>query len=217
MLGLQLGRDPGAPLRVLALGAHADDIEIGCGGTVLRLLAEHPDLEVDWVVLSGDGERAAEATESAAAFLQGAAAARIAVERFRDGFLPYTGAQVKEYFEGLKSRVSPDLVLTHRLEDRHQDHRLVAELTWNTFRDHLILEYEIPKYEGDLGQPNLFVPLERAHCERKVELLRKHFPSQAGRDWFADQTFWSLLRLRGLESRAPSTFAEAFHARKLLL
>jgi LmbE family N-acetylglucosaminyl deacetylase len=217
VLGLQLGRDPGAPLRVLALGAHADDIEIGCGGTVLRLLAEHPDLEVDWVVLSGDGERAAEAAESAAAFLQGAAAARIAVERFRDGFFPYTGAEVKEYFEGLKSRVSPDLVLTHRLEDRHQDHRLVAELTWNTFRDHLILEYEIPKYEGDLGQPNLFVPLERAHCERKVELLRKHFPSQAGRDWFADQTFWSLLRLRGLESRAPSTFAEAFHARKLVL
>jgi LmbE family N-acetylglucosaminyl deacetylase len=217
MLGLRLGRDPEAPLRVLALGAHADDIEIGCGGTVLRLLAEHPNLTVDWVVLSGDGERAAEAAESAAAFLQGAAAARIAVERFRDGFFPYTGAEVKEYFEGLKSRVSPDLVLTHRLDDRHQDHRLVAELTWNTFRDHLILEYEIPKYEGDLGQPNLFVPLERAHCERKVELLLKHFFSQAGRDWFSDQTFWSLLRLRGLESRAPSTFAEAFHARKLVL
>ncbi len=217
MLGLTLGGDPDAPLHVLVLGAHADDIEIGCGGTLLRLVSEHPNLTVDWVVLSGDGERATEAAESAAAFLDGAGAARIAVERFRDGFFPYVGAEVKQFLEGLKSRVSPDLILTHRLEDRHQDHRLVAELTWNTFRDHLILEYEIPKYEGDLGQPNLFVPLERQHCERKVELLLKHFPSQSGRDWFADQTFWAMLRLRGLESRAPSTFAEAFHARKLVV
>jgi LmbE family N-acetylglucosaminyl deacetylase len=217
MLGLTLARDPEAPLRVLAIGAHADDIEIGCGGTLLRLVAEHTNLSVDWVVLSGLGERAGEATDSAAAFLQGAAETRVTVEQFRDGFFPYLGGAVKEFFEQLKSTVTPDLVFTHRLEDRHQDHRLVAELTWNTFRDHLVLEYEIPKYEGDLGHPNLFVPLEAELCERKVELLRKCFPSQAGRAWFADDTFSALLRLRGVESNAPSRYAEAFHARKLVL
>jgi LmbE family N-acetylglucosaminyl deacetylase len=217
MLGLTLARHPETPLRVLAIGAHADDIEIGCGGTLLRLVAEHPNLSVDWVVLSGLGERAGEAADSAAAFLQGAADTRVTVERFRDGFFPYLGGAVKEYFERLKSRVAPDLVLTHRLEDRHQDHRLVAELTWNTWRDHLVLEYEIPKYEGDLGQPNLFVPLTQDQCERKVELLRKCFPSQAGRAWFSDDTFMALLRLRGVESNAPGRYAEAFHARKLVL
>ena len=217
MLPVSLGLDADAPLRVLAIGAHADDIEIGCGGTILRLVGEHRDLTVDWVVLSGDGDRADEAGDSAAAFLAGAARRQVTVERFRDGFLPYDGGAVKELFERLKSRVDPDLILTHRLEDRHQDHRLVSELTWNTWRDHLILEYEIPKYEGDLGQPNLFVPLAAEVCERKVELLRKGFPSQAGRYWFTDDTFWSLLRLRGLESRSPSRYAEAFTARKLTL
>jgi LmbE family N-acetylglucosaminyl deacetylase len=216
MLGLNLRRDPDEPLRVLALGAHADDIEIGCGGTLLRLIAEHPGLVAHWVVLSGKGERAREAADSASAFLQGTGASTIEVEAFRDGFFPYEGAAVKQFFEGLKSRVSPDLVLAPRLEDRHQDHRLVAELTWNTFRDHVILEYEIPKYEGDLGQPNLFVPLEREQAERKIELLLKHFPSQAGRSWFGDETFWAILRLRGIESNAPSRLAEAFHARKLV-
>jgi LmbE family N-acetylglucosaminyl deacetylase len=217
MLGLTLARDPETPLRVLAIGAHADDIEIGCGGTLLRLVAEHPNLSVDWVVLSGLGERAVEAADSAAAFLQGAAETRVTVGQFRDGFFPYLGGAVKEFFEQLKPRVAPDLVLTHRLEDRHQDHRLVAELTWNTFRDHLVLEYEVPKYEGDLGQPNLFVPLTQDQCERKVELLRKCFPSQAGRAWFSDDTFMALLRLRGVESNAPGRYAEAFHARKLVL
>jgi LmbE family N-acetylglucosaminyl deacetylase len=215
MLPVSLG--PAGPLRVLAVGAHADDIEIGCGGTILRLVAEHRGLTVDWVVLSGTGDRGAEAADSAAAFLDGAAERRVVVERFRDGFFPYDGAAVKERFERLKAEVDPDVVFTHRLEDRHQDHRLVAELTWNTFRDHLILEYEIPKYEGDLGQPNLFVPLAAELCERKVELLRKGFPSQAGRDWFTDDTFWAQLRLRGLESRSPSRYAEAFGARKLVL
>jgi LmbE family N-acetylglucosaminyl deacetylase len=217
VLGLTLARDPETPLRVLAIGAHADDIEIGCGGTLLRLVAEHPNVSVDWVVLSGLGERAGEAADSAAAFLQGAAETRVTVEQFRDGFFPYLGGAVKEFFEQLKTRVAPDLVLTHRLEDRHQDHRLVAELTWNTFRDHLVLEYEVPKYEGDLGQPNLFVPLTQDQCERKVELLRKCFPSQAGRAWFSDDTFMALLRLRGVESNAPGRYAEAFHARKLVL
>jgi LmbE family N-acetylglucosaminyl deacetylase len=215
VLGLTFARDQGAPLRVLALGAHPDDIEIGCGGTILRLVAEHPGLAVDWVVLSGLGERAAEAADSATAFLAGAGETRVRVERFRDGFFPYTGGAVKALFEVLKGEVAPDVILTHRLEDRHQDHRLVAELTWNTFRDHLILEYEIPKYEGDLGHPDLFVPLTAELCERKIELLRKCFPSQAGRAWFTDDTFWALLRLRGVESGTPDRYAEAFHARKL--
>jgi len=217
VLGLRLARDPGRPLRVLAVGAHADDIEIGCGGTILRLVAEHPGLSVHWLVLSGTGERAQEAADSAAAFTEGAGELTVAVEGFRDGFLPYDGGAVKERFERLKAEVDPDLVLTHRLEDRHQDHRLVAELTWNTFRGHLIWEYEIPKYEGDLGHPNLFVPLEAERCQRKLELLRKCFPSQAARAWFSDDTFWALLRLRGVESGGPGRYAEAFTARKLVL
>jgi LmbE family N-acetylglucosaminyl deacetylase len=218
MLGLSLApRSDGAPPRLLAIGAHADDIEIGCGATILRLIAEHPGLSVDWLVLSGHGDRAGEAADSAAAFLAGAGATRVMVEGFRDGFFPYDGGAVKERFERLKAEVAPDLVLTHRLEDRHQDHRLVAELTWNTFRDHLILEYEIPKYEGDLGRPNLYVPVGQEHGERKVELLRKCFPSQAGRSWFSDDTFWATLRLRGIECNAPGRYAEAFQARKLVL
>ena len=217
MLGLSLARPDGTPPRLLAVGAHADDIEIGCGATILRLVAEHPGLSVDWLVLSGHGDRAGEAADSAAAFLAGAGATRVMVEGFRDGFFPYDGGAVKERFERLKAEVAPDLVLTHRLEDRHQDHRLVAELTWNTFRDHLILEYEIPKYEGDLGRPNLYVPVGQEHGERKVELLRKCFPSQAGRSWFSDDTFWATLRLRGIECNAPGRYAEAFQARKLVL
>ena len=217
MLGLSLAHPDGAPPRLLAVGAHADDIEIGCGATILRLVAEHPGLSVDWLVLSGHGDRAGEAADSAAAFLAGAGATRVMVEGFRDGFFPYDGGAVKERFERLKAEVAPDLVLTHRLEDRHQDHRLVAELTWNTFRDHLILEYEIPKYEGDLGRPNLYVPVGQELGERKVELLRKCFPSQAGRSWFSDDTFWATLRLRGIECNAPGRYAEAFQARKLVL
>jgi len=217
MLGLTLARPDGSPPRLLAVGAHADDIEIGCGATILRLVAEHPGLSVDWLVLSGQGDRAGEAADSAAAFLAGAGATRVMVEGFRDGFFPYLGGAVKERFERLKAEVAPDLVLTHRLEDRHQDHRLVAELTWNTFRDHLILEYEIPKYEGDLGHPNLYVPVTSEQGEHKVELLRKCFPSQAGRSWFSDDTFWSTLRLRGIECNAPGRYAEAFQARKLVL
>jgi LmbE family N-acetylglucosaminyl deacetylase len=217
VLGLSLARPDGAPPRLLAVGAHADDIEIGCGASILRLVAEHPGLSVDWLVLSGHGDRAGEAADSAAAFLAGAGATRVMIEGFRDGFFPYDGGAVKERFERLKAEVAPDLVLTHRLEDRHQDHRLVAELTWNTFRDHLILEYEIPKYEGDLGRPNLYVPVGQEHGERKVELLRKCFPSQAGRSWFSDDTFWATLRLRGIECNAPGRYAEAFQARKLVL
>jgi LmbE family N-acetylglucosaminyl deacetylase len=203
-------------LSVLALGAHSDDIEIGCGGTILRLAGQVAELEVTWVVLSAEDGRGDEARAGAEVFLEGVARKTVDVQSFRDGFFPY-GPEVKEYFEGLKERVSPDLVLTHHGSDLHQDHRLVAELTWNTFRDHLILEYEIPKYDGDLGSPNVFVHLDEETCRRKVEALLACFPSQGEKPWFGGDVFRALLRLRGMESRSPSSLAEAFYGRKLVL
>jgi LmbE family N-acetylglucosaminyl deacetylase len=200
---------------ILCLGAHADDIEIGCGGTLLRLLAAQPDVHVHWVVLSADEVRAAESRRSAQLFLRHAARAQVEVQQFRDSFFPYQGGAVKEHFGRLQAAVAPDLIFTHRREDVHQDHRLVAELTWNTFRQHLILEYEIPKYEGDLGQPNVFADLDEATCRNKVEHLLAAFPSQRAKPWFTAETFWSLLRIRGLESGGETRLAEAFHARKL--
>jgi LmbE family N-acetylglucosaminyl deacetylase len=216
VLTLGLGTGGATALEVLALGAHSDDIEIGCGGTLLRLAQAVPQLKVTWVVLSAAGDRGDEARAGAEAFLQGAAEAEIEVERFQDAFFRY-GPAVKEYFERLKAKVSPDLILTHHGSDLHQDHRLVAELTWNTFRDHLILEYEIPKYDGDLGSPNVFVHLDDEVCRRKVEALLGSFPSQAGKPWFDEDVFRALLRLRGMESRSPSRLAEAFYGRKLVL
>ena len=209
MLTLDLGRGR-EQLRVLAIGAHSDDIEIGCGGTLLRLASEVQQLDLTWVVLSADGSRADEARAGAEAF----GATTVEVEAYEDAFFKY-GREVKEHFEGLKARVAPDLVLTHHGSDLHQDHRLVAELTWNTFRDHLILEYEIPKYDGDLGAPNVFVQLDEEVARRKLEALQRCFPSQAGKPWFTDDVFRGLLALRGMESRAPSGFAEAFYGRKL--
>ncbi len=203
--------------RILAIGCHADDIEIGCGGTLLTLARSSPNLEVDWVVLAAPGERGAEARASAAAFLDGVAKARVEVHDFRDGFLPYVGGAVKDVFEELKGRVDPQLVLTHTGYDLHQDHRLACELTWNTFRNHLILEYEIPKVDGDLGRPNVFVPLTAEIVERKLELVERHFPSQSGKHWFDRDTFLGLMRLRGLEAVAPGRYAEAFTCRKLVL
>jgi LmbE family N-acetylglucosaminyl deacetylase len=201
------------PIRsVLAVGCHADDIEIGCGGTLLTLIRSVPDLAVTWVVLCAGGEREEEARASAAAYLQGAGHADVRVYAFRDGFLPYVGGEVKDVFEELKL-VDPDLVLTHTRADLHQDHRLACELTWNTFRDHLVLEYEIPKYDGDLGTPNVFVPLDGSTVDEKLRLLREHYPSQAGKHWFDDDLFRSLLRLRGME--AATRYAEAFMCRKL--
>jgi len=214
MLGLA-PRD-GPISRVLCLGAHSDDIEIGCGGTVLKLVERHASLHVDWVVLSADGQRADEARAGAAAFL-GGANCRVTLRNFRERYFPYTGAEIKGFFDELGNSTSPDVVFTHHLGDRHQDHRLIAELTWNTFRDQLILEYEIPKYEGDLGQPNAFVHLERGTAERKVDNILETFVSQRPRHWFSAETFWSTLRLRGIESRAPSGYAEAFTCRKLVL
>ena len=216
MIGLEVPRVQGRPLRVLALGAHSDDIEIGCGGTLLALQQRHPQLEITWVVLGAAGRRAREAERSARAFVRPAARGEIIVRGFRDGFFPHSGAEVKEYFELLKHASSPDIIFTHRLEDRHQDHRVVAELTWNTWRDHFILEYEIPKYDGDFISPNVYVPLTPRLCRRKLSLLARHFPSQATKHWFTEDLFWGLLRLRGMESGGSGNYAEGFVARKVL-
>ena len=206
----------GGPRKILVLGAHADDIEIGCGGTMLRLASKFRDLDVLWVVFSATAERAAEARASADAFLAGSARTRVIVRNHRDGFLPYAGAAVKDEFEALKQEFAPDLVFTHFRNDLHQDHRLVSELTWNTFRDHLILEYEIPKYDGDIGAPNFFVHLDAALCKKKVDNILRHFASQRGKAWFSEDTFYAMLRLRGLESNAPEKHAEAFYCRKMV-
>ncbi len=202
---------------VLAIGCHADDIEIGCGGTLLTLLGRRDDVTVTWVVLAAEGDRAGEAEASARSFLSGARQSRVIVESFRDGFLPYSGPAVKEFFERLKGEVEPDLILTHFEGDRHQDHRLVAELTWNSYRHHPIFEYEIPKYDGDLANPAVFVPLTEEAAQQKVALLREHFVSQGAKHWFDEELFLGLLRLRGMQANEPTRYAEAFHCRKLTL
>ena len=206
----------GRQLRLLCIGAHSDDLEIGCGGTILTWLANMPAVEVTWVVLSAEGIRASEARRSARALLARAAARKIFIANFRDCFLQAQYVDVKSHFEHLRKEIDPDIILTHWLQDRHQDHRLVAELTWNTWRNHLVLEYEIPKYEGDLVTPNVYVPIPTSVARRKISHLNRHFSSQRSKDWFAADTFLGLMRLRGLESRSQSGFAEAFHARKLV-
>jgi LmbE family N-acetylglucosaminyl deacetylase len=198
------------------LGAHSDDIEIGCGGTILRLARQYPNCVFHWVVFSATGVRAAEAQRAAALFAGANALKGPLLKAFQDGFMPFNGAEVKAVFEELKS-ISPNLIFTHNRSDAHQDHRLLAELTWNTFRDHLILEYEIPKYDGDLGRPGVFVPLESELCEKKVRYLIDSFQSQHPKRWFQSDTFFSLLRLRGMECNSPSGYAEAFYCHKLTL
>lgn len=215
MLAATLGADLGRPLRVLCLGAHSDDIEIGAGGTVLRLLDDRPDTHVDWVVLSADDRREDEARASAADFLAAAGSSDVTVHRFRESYFPYIGGEVKDAIGAIGRQADPDIVFTHRRDDEHQDHRLVAELTWNTFRNHLIAEYEIPKYEGDLGHPNTFVPLTDELAAQKVELLMRHFGSQRSKSWFRTEVFTGLLALRGVE--CGTSWAEAFHVRKLVL
>jgi LmbE family N-acetylglucosaminyl deacetylase len=217
VLTLSLGSRDQTSLEVLAVGAHADDIEIGCGGTILRLAAALPNCEINWVVLSADGERAEEARRSGEAFLEQAGERRLTIEEFQDGFFPYRGSAIKDFFERLKGEVNPDLILTHHRTDLHQDHRLVSELTWNTFRNHLIFEYEIPKYDGDLGSPNVFVHLSATVVQLKIETILAHYASQAARHWFTDDIFRSTLRLRGMESNSPSKYAEGFYCRKLVL
>lgn len=217
MLGTTFGKSTSAPLSILCLGAHCDDIEIGAGGTLLRLLSERPGSKVHWVVLASNPVREREASASAEDFLRDAGAREIIIKSFRESYFPYVAAEVKDYFEELKRAVQPDLIFSHRRADVHQDHALVAELTWNTFRNHLVLEYEIPKYEGDLGTPQLFVPLARPVAERKVELILRHFASQAQRSWFRAETFHGLMSVRGVECNAPDGCAEAFHLRKLVV
>jgi len=217
MLTLDLGHARPPLAHVLCLGAHADDIEIGCGGTLLALLAAHPSLSVTWVVFSASGERADEARQSAASFLAGAGSRTVHIHEFRDGFFPHEWPRIKETFEQLKAELAPDLVFTHYGDDRHQDHRALAELTWNTFRDHLVLEYEIPKYDGDMGSPNVFVPLDETFVSRKIEALMAHFASQRAKRWFTEDLFRALMRLRGMECNAATGHAEAFYARKLVL
>jgi LmbE family N-acetylglucosaminyl deacetylase len=217
MLGLTLGPSARTSLRVLCLGAHSDDIEIGCGGTILKLCAEHPEVEVRWVVFSATGERAEEARRSASFFLRSATRQEVMIGAFRDGYFPYAGAEIKEYFEELKQGFTPDLIFSHYGADLHQDHRLISELTWNTFRNQLVLEYEIPKYDGGLGSPNFFVPLTPAQQAEKIEYLMTAFQSQRDKHWFSAETFSGLMRLRGVESVAPGGFAEGFYARKLVL
>jgi LmbE family N-acetylglucosaminyl deacetylase len=217
MLEYALRKEPSdAPLQVLCLGAHSDDLEIGCGGTILQLAQGQRPLDVTWTVFSATETRRSEAVRSAEVFLEGAAKRDVSVLDFRDGFFPYVGADIKEYFESLKLRVAPDLIFTHYRKDLHQDHRVICDLTWNTFRHHLILEYEIPKYDGDFGSPNLFVPLDESLSRRKIDTILAAFQTQEHRHWFSADLFRSVMRVRGMEAAAPSGYAEAFFARKLL-
>ncbi|ESX98102.1 PIG-L deacetylase family protein [Mesorhizobium sp. LNJC405B00] len=216
MRGLGLARR-GEELSILCLGAHSDDIEIGAGGTILELIASEVKLKVHWCVLSAGGQRAAEASASAEAFLKGSESSTVDIADFEDSYFPAHSRAIKQWLIKLRSRVQPDLVLTHARFDAHQDHREVNQLTWNVFRDHLVIEYEIPKWDGDLCQPNAYVPLTAAVLERKIELLHEHFGTQRSKDWFDRETFAALARLRGMECRAPEHFAEAFTLRKARL
>jgi LmbE family N-acetylglucosaminyl deacetylase len=217
MIQLNLSGGATGTLNVLCLGCHSDDIEIGCGGTILRLAEQYPASVFHWVVFSAIGVREAEARRGAELFVGPGRLKGPVLKDFPDGFMPFVGAEVKAVFEELKQAVSPDVVFTHNRKDAHQDHCLISELTWNTFRDHLILEYEIPKYDGDLGQPNVFVPLQSELYQKKVRCIMDAFQSQHAKRWFQQDTFLSLMRLRGMECNAPSGHAEAFYCRKLVL
>jgi LmbE family N-acetylglucosaminyl deacetylase len=217
MLKTKFSTGKGSGFKVLCLGAHSDDIEIGCGGTILQMIQDYPKVEMYWVVFSAEGVRVSEANKSANQFLKGVGKKQIELHDFRDSFFPYNGYEIKEIFFELKKKYEPDVIFTHYRGDLHQDHRLISELTWNTFRDHLILEYEIPKYDGDLGGPNTFMHLTKSICQRKLRYLLGSFKSQRKKRWFAEDTFLSMLRIRGMESNSPSAYAEAFHSRKILL
>jgi len=208
--------DKNQKLNVLCLGAHPDDIEIGCGGSILRLIEEVPGTRFYWAVFSGNEKRGKEACESAKVFLKKAKAKKIAVQDFRESYFPFVGVQIKDYFEKLGKDFSPDIVFTHCINDAHQDHRLISALTWNTFRDHFILEYEVPKYDGDLGNPNLYVHLDESHVQRKMDYLCEIFRTQRSKLWFDKETFRSILRIRGVECNSPSKYAEAFYCRKVV-
>jgi len=217
LLGLMPSRSAAQPLRVLCIGAHCDDVDIGCGATLLSLQREHPRVAIDWVLLSGNEERRAEARKAMTAFVRPKARGELRFGGFRDGFFPAQYAQIKEFFESLKQLPRPDIVFCHERDDRHQDHRIVNELVWCTFRDHLVLEYEIMKWDGGLNQPNIYVPVTAREASAKADKLLRAYQSQATKDWFTRDALYALLRLRGVECRAPSGFAEAFHGRKIVL
>lgn len=217
MLELKLGRSKEAPKQFLFIGAHCDDIEIGCGGTILKLAKEYPQATIHWVVLSSDERRAAEAHRSSELFLANVASKAVTIKAFRNGYFPYIGAEIKDYFERLKHEVKPDVIFTHYGQDQHQDHRVLSDLTWNTFRNHFILEFEIPKYDGGLSSPNFFFPLQQSEYQRKVEILLQCFESERSKPWFTKDTFMGLMRLRGIECNAPSGYAEAYYCRKAII
>jgi len=217
VLQLNFQKADRTPLRLLFLGAHCDDIEIGCGGTILKLLQNQPDAIVNWIVFSSNDVRRPEALTAAQSFLRAAARPNIIVKDFRDGFFPYIGGEIKTFFEETVKGLQPDIVFTHYRHDRHQDHRVISELAWNTFRNHCVLEYEIPKYDGDLGQPNVFVHLDEPTCRLKVDQTLASYVSQREKRWFTEDTLFGLLRLRGMESASPTKFAEAFYGHKIVI
>jgi len=214
-MGIKLNID--RRIKILCLGSHCDDIEIGCGGTLLSMLQESRDAEVHWVVFSSDPGREKEARSSANIFLECARRKTVTIEKFRNGYFPYTGGEIKDYFEGVKERFAPDVIFTHYRMDLHQDHRTISELTWNTFRSHLILEYEVPKYDGDFGTPNFFVPLGTSTCHRKVSNILNTFRTQGDKHWLTEDLLYSTLRIRGMECASPTKYAEAFYCRKISL
>ena len=215
MLTLNFKKNDARPLKILCLGAHSDDIEIGCGGSILRLLQENQHTEVLWIVFSANSKRKKEAEDSAALFLTGAKKTEVRVENFRESFFPYIGADIKEYFEKLKQQFSPELIFTTCREDLHQDHRLISELTWNTYRNHLILEYEIIKFDGDLGRPNFYINLDEKICQKKIDIVINTFKTQENKKWFSSDAFMSMMRLRGIETNSDQRYAEAFYGRKI--
>ena len=203
-------------LNILCLGAHPDDIEIGCGGVILRIIEEYKNVHFFWVIFSAEEDRKIEANNSAKNFLKKAKSKKLNIEDFRENYFPFIGTSIRDYFTQLKNLYTPDIIFTHYHNDAHQDHRLISNFTWNTFRNHLILEYEIPKYDGDLGSPNLFFPLIESICQKKIKHILKNFNTQKIKHWFTEDTFFSLLRLRGIESNSPSKYAEAFYCRKII-
>ncbi len=216
MLKFDLTKKKDKPSKILCLGAHSDDIEIGCGGSILKLLEEEQNIEIHWIVFSSNEERENEARNSADLFLANAKYKNIIIKNYRDAFFPYIGEEIKSYFEELKQSVDPDLIFTHYRMDLHQDHRIISELTWNTYRNHLILEYEIIKYDGDLGSPNFFIQLNKKICDTKIDYIFQCFETQGKRSWFTEDAFHSIMRIRGVESNAPDKYAEAFYCRKMV-
>lgn len=203
-------------INILCLGAHSDDIEIGCGGTILRILQEFDNIWVKWIVFSALKDRKTEAVQSAKNFLNSVKKQDVIIKDYKENYFPFIGDKIKDYYDEIKYNYNPDIIFTHYKNDAHQDHKIISDITWNTFRNHMILEYEIPKYDGDLGSPNVFIKLPENVCQQKIEYVMNTFKTQKRKNWFTDDTFWSLLRLRGMEAKSPSKYAEAFYCKKII-